>query len=29
MLNIFCIAASEGISTIVSGVAIMGLDPTD
>jgi hypothetical protein len=29
MLYIFCSAASEGISTIVSGVAIMALDPTD
>jgi hypothetical protein len=29
MLYIFCSVASEGISTIVSGVAVMALDPTD
>jgi hypothetical protein len=29
MWYIFCSAASEGISTIVSGVAVMALDPTD
>jgi hypothetical protein len=29
MLYIFCSAASDSISTIVSGVAVIALDPTD